>query len=111
MFESQEVIRAKKISHLFFLDGLLGQYSLIFVSCLFFHLCSCHTSWMGDDCSTRYVVHGVLLDDGQDGVRIIHVGGTRCATWSIDRITQIHACITWGVEFIRAIFFIFFFYV
>ena len=42
---------------------------------------------------------------------IVHVGGTRCVTWSIDRIIQIHACITWGVEFIRAIFFIFFFYV
>ena len=42
---------------------------------------------------------------------IVHVGGTRCVTWSIDRIIQIHACITWGVEFIRAIFFIFFLYV
>ena len=42
---------------------------------------------------------------------IIHVGGTRCVTWSIDRIIQIHVRITWGVEFIRAIFFIFFFYV
>ena len=44
-------------------------------------------------------------------VFIIHVGGTCCVTWSIDRIIQIHGCITWGVEFIRAIFFIFFFYV
>ena len=44
-------------------------------------------------------------------VLMIHVGGTRCVTWSIDRIVQRHACITWGVEFIRAIFFIFFFYV
>ena len=44
-------------------------------------------------------------------VYIIHVGGTRCVTWSIDRIIQRHACITWGVELIRAIFFIFFLYV
>ena len=44
-------------------------------------------------------------------VRMIHVGGTRGVIWSIDRIVQRHACITWGVEFIRAIFFIFFFYV
>ena len=42
---------------------------------------------------------------------IVHVGGTRCVTWSIDRIIQRHACITWGVELILAIFFIFFFYV
>jgi hypothetical protein len=39
----------------------------------------------------------------------VHVGGTRCVTGSIDRIIQIRARITWGVEFIRAIFFIFFF--
>ena len=44
-------------------------------------------------------------------VFVVHVGGTRCVTWSIDRMIQIHARITWGVEFIRAIFFIFFFYV
>jgi hypothetical protein len=42
---------------------------------------------------------------------VVHVGGTRCVTWSIDRIVQRHACITLGVEFIRAIFFIFFLYV
>ena len=42
---------------------------------------------------------------------IVHVGGTRCVTWSIDRIVQRHACITWGVELILAIFFIFFLYV
>ena len=42
---------------------------------------------------------------------LVHVGGTRCVTWSIDRSIQIHARITWGVEFIRAIFFIFFCYV
>jgi hypothetical protein len=40
---------------------------------------------------------------------IVHVGCTRCVTSSIDRMVQIHARITWGVEFIRAIFFIFFF--
>ena len=42
---------------------------------------------------------------------IVHVGGTRGVTWSIDRIVQRHARITWGVEFIRAILFIFFLYV
>jgi hypothetical protein len=36
---------------------------------------------------------------------IVHVGGTRCVTWSIDRIIQRHACITWGVEFIPRNFF------
>ena len=51
--------------------------------------------------------------DGQVSryVRIVHVGGTRCVTWSIDRIIQIHARITWGVVLILAIFFIFFLYV
>ena len=44
-------------------------------------------------------------------VRIVHVGGTRCVTWSIDRIIQIHARITWGVVLILAIVFIFFLYV
>ena len=43
-------------------------------------------------------------------LHVVHVGGTRCVTWSIDRIIQIHGCITWGVEFIRAIFFIIFLY-
>ena len=42
-------------------------------------------------------------------VFIVPVGGTRCVTWSIDRIVQIHARITWGVVLILAIFFIFFF--
>jgi hypothetical protein len=43
--------------------------------------CSCHTSWTGDDCSTRYVVHGVLLDDGQDGVKCFpDWGGPDCNT-------------------------------
>jgi hypothetical protein len=41
-------------------------------------------------------------------VFIVPVGGTRCVTWSIDRILQIHARITWGVVLILAIFFIFF---
>ena len=36
-------------------------------------------------------------------VFVVHVGGTRCVTWSIDQF------ITWGVELILAIFFIFFF--
>jgi hypothetical protein len=34
-----------------------------------------------------------------------------CVTWSIDRIVQRHACITWGVGLILAIFFMFFLYV
>ena len=44
-------------------------------------------------------------------VFIVHVGGTRCVTRSIDHIIQIHARITWGVVVIRAILFIFFLYV
>ena len=41
----------------------------------------------------------------QEGyVFMIHVGGTRGVTWSMDRIVQRQACITWGVELIRAIF-------
>ena len=36
---------------------------------------------------------------------IVHVGGTRGVTWSIDQIVQIHACTTWGVALIQAIFF------
>ena len=35
-------------------------------------------------------------------VFIIHVGGTRGVTWSIDRVIQRHACTTWGVELILA---------
>jgi hypothetical protein len=54
---------------------------------------------------------GTVVVVGQGYVCMIHVGGTRCVTGSIDRIIQIHARITWGVEFIRAIFFIFFLYV
>ena len=42
---------------------------------------------------------------------MLHVGGTRRVTWSIDRIIQRHARIAWGVELILAIFFIFFLYV
>ena len=44
-------------------------------------------------------------------VFVVHVGGTRGVTWSIDRSIHRHACITWGVELILAIFFIFFLYV
>jgi hypothetical protein len=45
-------------------------------------------------------------------VSIVHVGGTRGVTWSIDRIIQRHARVTWGVELIpRHCFFIFFLYV
>ena len=39
------------------------------------------------------------------GVVVVHVGGTRGVTSSIDQMIQIHARITWGVEVIRAIFF------
>ena len=45
------------------------------------------------------------------GTCIVHVGGPRCVTWSIDQSIQIHSRTTWGVELIRAIFFIIFFYV
>tara|TARA_B110000090_G_C13139055_1_gene353027 strand:- start:188 stop:547 length:360 start_codon:yes stop_codon:yes gene_type:complete len=38
-------------------------------------------------------------------VFIVHVGGTRGATRSIDRIVQRRACATWGVALIRAILF------
>ena len=38
-------------------------------------------------------------------VFVVHVGGTRGVTGSIDRIIQIHARITWGVALILAIFF------
>jgi len=38
--------------------------------------------------------------DGGKVVFVVHVGGTRCVTWSIDRIVQRHAWITWGVELI-----------
>jgi hypothetical protein len=70
--------------------------------------------------STSLLSTSTVLFAGQTSTRsgrvrievfMIHVGGTRCVTSSIDRIIQIHARITWGVEFIRAIFFIFFFYV
>ena len=37
-------------------------------------------------------------------VFVIHVGGTRCVTWSLARSIQIHARITWGVALIRANF-------
>ena len=29
---------------------------------------------------------------------LVHVGGTRCVPWSIDRSVQRYARITWGVE-------------
>ena len=55
---------------------------------------------------------GVGRNPGEEGVRfIVHVGGTRGVTWSIDRSIQRHARITWGVELILAMFFIFFLYV
>jgi len=42
---------------------------------------------------------GVGRNPGEEGVRfIVHVGGTRGVTWSIDRIIQRHARITWGVD-------------
>ena len=52
-----------------------------------------------------YVKNSIICE-----VFVIHVGGTRGVPWSIDRSIQRHACITWGVEFIRAIFFIIFLY-
>ena len=41
-----------------------------------------------------------VADGGKVDVFVVHVGGTRCVTWSIDRIVQRHAWITWGVELI-----------
>ena len=41
----------------------------------------------------------------------VHVGGTRGVPWSIARSVQRQAWITWGVELILAILFIFFLYV
>jgi hypothetical protein len=38
-------------------------------------------------------------------VFIVHVGGTCCVTWSLDRIILIHARITWGVVLIPRNFF------
>jgi hypothetical protein len=42
-------------------------------------------------------------------VFIVHVGRTRCVTSSTDQIMKTHACITLGVEFIRACILYFYF--
>ena len=61
------------------------------------------------------VRHQLLFDRvfsvGVGYVFMLHVGGTRCVTSSTDNIMKIHVRITLTVEFIRAIFFIFLFYV
>ena len=44
-------------------------------------------------------------------VFIVHVGGTRCVTFSTDNIMKIRARITLNVEFIRTRIFLFLFYV
>ena len=61
----------------------------------------------------RDVANAKFVEDARyvKSVFLVHVGGTRGVTWSIARIIQIHARITRGVVFIRAIFFIFFLYV
>ena len=56
----------------------------------------------------------VVVDGPRQQVRevfIVHVGGTRCVTSSTGNNRNIRARITWGVELIRAIFFMFFLYV
>ena len=61
--------------------------------------------------TTRSKTHWRASTAYVKSVFIVHVGGTRCVPWSIDRIIHRHAWITWGVELIRAIFFLFFLYV
>ena len=54
----------------------------------------------------------VVVDGPRQQVRevfIVHVGGTRCVTSSTDNTMTRQACITWGVECIRACIFIFLF--
>ena len=48
-------------------------------------------------------------DGGTCDVFMVHVGGTRCVTSSTDNTMTRQACITWGVECIRACIFIFLF--
>ena len=43
--------------------------------------CACHTGWTGEDCGVRTVVHGILLDDGDDSVQCLPGwGGADCNT-------------------------------
>jgi len=51
-------------------------------------------------CVVRLVEPNVVRD-----TCIVHVGGPRCVTWSIDQSIQIHSRTTWGVNLIRANFF------
>jgi syndecan 4 len=43
--------------------------------------CVCHAGYSGDDCSTRYVVHGEILDEAKGIVECYHgYGGPDCNT-------------------------------
>ena len=68
-----------------------------------------------DQTNIKVVVRDYLHDhfdvEYVKSIFIIHVGGTRCVTFSTDNIMKIRARITLTVEFIRGYIFIFFFYV
>jgi len=66
------------------------------------------TTKIGDseDCKVYESLHPYVKS-----VFIIHVGGTRCVTSSIENIMKIRARITLTVEFIRGYIFKFLFYV
>ena len=53
----------------------------------------------------------VLAEALSGYVFVVHVGGTRCATFRTDHIMKIRARITLTVEFIRGYIFKFLFYV
>ena len=55
--------------------------------------------------------HGHTTTRYVKSVFIVHVGGTRCVTFSIENIMNIRARITWTVEFIRGYIFICLLYV
>ena len=44
-----------------------------------------------EDCVEFHTWNGHWNDDSCRCVLIVHVGGTCCVTWSIDRVIQIHA--------------------
>ena len=68
-----------------------------------------------DQTNIKVVVRDYLHDhfdvEYVKSIFIIHVGGTRCVTFSTDNIMKIRARITLTVEFIRECIFIFLLYV